>query len=78
MTLVCFVLTAVSCLFAQSENLDLSAYHRVLKNQVDENGQVDYPSLKADPQNLTAFLNSVSVLPPAAYEAWPNPEKIAF
>jgi len=74
----CFFGAALNSIPARSDALDIPAYQRVLKSHVDEYGQVDYQSLKAGPQNLEAFLDSVAALSPAAYEAWSKSEKIAF
>ncbi len=73
-----FLLLAGGSLSAQSGILDIQAYQRVLMSRVDNEGQVDYRNLKAEPQNLTAFLDSVAALSPLTYEAWLDPEKIAF
>jgi len=54
------------------------AYNNALKSHVDEGGMVNYKALKAEPQQLEAFLYALGVLDPHVYEEWKSEQKIAF
>ncbi len=53
-------------------------YSKVLAGFVDDGGRVDYRRLKSEPQDLIAFLESISTLSSDLYENWPSQDKIAF
>lgn len=57
---------------------DYASYGKALAAYVDAQGGVDYRGLKAHPQELEAFLQSIARLAPADYQARTNEEKIAF
>jgi len=57
---------------------DYASYGKALAVYVDTQGGVDYQGLKAHPQDLETFLQSIAQLAPADYQARTNEEKIAF
>jgi len=64
---------------AESEaEFDYSDYRKVLRDNVDDLGLVNYRKLKALPSNLNSFLDSISNLRYQDYEKWNDEQKIAF
>lgn len=57
---------------------DYASYGKALTAYVDAQGSVGYRGLKAQPQDLEAFLQSIAQLSPADYQGRTNDEKIAF
>ncbi len=57
---------------------DYSDYRKVLRDNVDELGRVNYRKLKALHHDLDHFLESISELQYEVYEKWNDDEKIAF
>lgn len=57
---------------------DYDDYQSALTNYVTDQGLVDYAGLKKDAGKLDLFLNMIAALDPAQYQAWPEPERIAF
>ncbi|UCE50056.1 MAG: DUF547 domain-containing protein [Phycisphaerales bacterium] len=80
------VVLAVISLFSQSSQaeqadksgFDFSDYDAVLKKFVNEKAMVNYGKLKAQRQQLDAFVASLGKLPRSTYEKWSQKHKIAF
>ena len=53
-------------------------YRAVLSRYVDDNGMVNYSSLKADRRQLDRFVQNLGALDRAEYDTWTQPEKLAF
>ncbi len=53
-------------------------YAIVLSDYVDAAGMVNYKKLKAKPEKLNAFLDTLSNLDPNSYSKWSDKGKIAF
>lgn len=53
-------------------------YTEVLKKYLDASGRVDYGQLKRDRKKLDQFNAGIASVSPSAYNAWTDPEKIAF
>ena len=53
-------------------------YRAVLTGFVDENGLVDYATLRDQRANLDDFIARLGRIDPDAYEAWSREDKIAF
>ena len=64
----------------QDENrpFDYSDYAAVLKTFVNENAMVNYSRLKAQPQQLRAYVSALGTLDRSRYEKWGERDKIAF
>ncbi len=79
--LFCFmVFQALSSLSAQQQD-DPSFYGEyaaVLDEFVSEQGMVDYQKLKAEPENLRAFLRAMATIERETYTTWTDDGKIAF
>lgn len=54
-----------------------TAFDRVLKQQVADGG-VNYTALKATPQPLTVYLDTLAAVTEAEFKAWPEKERLAF
>ncbi len=52
-------------------------YSRVLTNFVS-NGRVDYAGLKAAPEELDGYLESIASVPPADFKQWSRDERLAL
>jgi hypothetical protein len=50
----------------------------ILQTYVNAEGLVNYAALQANPAPLKAFIAQLGAVSPSAYEAWEEPEKIAF
>lgn len=69
----------LTCAWAtEAETFDDTLYAGVLAQYVDEDGQVDYPGLKARRGPLDTYARQLDRLPEKQYEAWDDPAKIAF
>ena len=55
-----------------------TSYASTLKQHVDDRGMVNYRALKAKPADLKAFLDSMARLDRAAFNDWPEQDRIAF
>ena len=55
-----------------------SPYALILNKYVNDDGLVDYKSLKRNRKLLDEYLNSLTKLDPKEFEKWDQPEKIAF
>jgi len=53
-------------------------YARVLDAHVNNQGFVDYAALKSDRGDLDAYVRSLGAIDPAAFETWPEPERLAL
>jgi hypothetical protein len=54
------------------------ALHEVLSTHVDDQGMVNYRGLKAHRATLDDYVRQLETLERSAYDAWPEPQKIAF
>jgi len=61
-----------------ADDLSYEAYAEVLAAYVDDNGMVDYASLKADRRKLDEFVRGVGALNRRVFDGWEPKEKIAF
>lgn len=59
-------------------SFDYSDYAAVLKTYVNNAGLVDYQGLQANRQQLDRFNQSLAAVTPEIYQAWSEPEQIAF
>jgi hypothetical protein len=57
---------------------DYTDYASVLKTFVDENAMVHYSKLKAQPQQLKAYVSAIAKLNRSRYEKWSEKDIIAF
>lgn len=62
----------------EGEGFDYDDYAVALTKHVDENGMVDYKTMKEEVGPLHGFLDEIDELEPKAYEEWNDNEKIAF
>jgi hypothetical protein len=53
-------------------------YAAALKTFVNDQGMVNYRRLKANPQQLNAFVAALGQVDPQVYRGWGDKEKIAF
>lgn len=58
--------------------LDPQVYAGVLRAYVDDRGLVDYSQLQQNRRGLDQYLAAIADLPPATYDQFSEPEKIAF
>ncbi|GAB4342772.1 MAG: DUF547 domain-containing protein [Candidatus Abyssubacteria bacterium] len=73
------VLICSSVGFAESnQKFTYEDYAAVLQNHVNEEGMVNYDSLKENREKLDAFATEVATLKPETYDAWTDAQKIAF
>lgn len=73
--------TMIGSLFlgkAQAANQPYEDYAAVLTTYVNQQGMVNYRSLKASPQRLNFFLAGLAAMAPDLYQKWDDKEKIAF
>ena len=63
---------------ANKPGFDFSAYDSVLKTFVNEKAMVNYRKLKAQRQQLDAFVAALGKVPAQTYELWSDGDKIAF
>ncbi|MFW5915333.1 MAG: DUF547 domain-containing protein [Planctomycetota bacterium] len=65
---------------ATSDNtvFDYSRYRSVLQRYVDDDGMVDYKSLKENRKPLNKFVESIGNLKKQKYQKWSDTQKIAF
>lgn len=63
---------------ASAQPFTYEGYSKVLKTYVNAKGLVNYLALQANPQPLKAFVASLGTVAPSTYNAWSDPEKIAF
>jgi hypothetical protein len=77
---VCLLILAVPLIhtIGAADFPSIDSYARVLQRFVDPQGQVDYRGLKAEPDDLELFLEALNELEPRTYDAYSEPEKIAF
>lgn len=62
-----------------SAGFSYEPYARLLLEEVDAKGRVDYGHLKSNPADLDAFVASLAALPPANnYDSWDTDSKIAL
>jgi hypothetical protein len=64
--------------YAEGSGFSWEEYAAVLDGFVDNNGLVDYASLKNGRSNLDLFVSSLAGLDRGLYESWDNSGKIAF
>ena len=78
--LFAFAIFVAGVCFAETgeQGFDYSDYRKVLRDNVDDLGKVNYRKLKALPHDLDDFLKSISELQYEVYEKWDDDEKIAF
>jgi len=57
---------------------DYSDYAEVLKEHVNNEGMVNYKSLKANPVKLEAFVKAIGKIDNRGYEKWNADDRIAF
>lgn len=62
----------------KTAKLDHGVLDKVLKTYVDAEGMVDYAGLKANREDLDAYIASFAELPNAEYETWSEPQQLAF
>ena len=62
----------------EDRRLDYTDYAAVLKTFVDENAMVNYKQLKAQPQQLNAFVSAIGALDRSRYDKWSKKDQIAF
>lgn len=53
-------------------------YAQMLNTHVNDKGMVSYAKLKANPADLKAFLDKMARLDRAAFDDWPEKDRIAF
>ncbi|WP_228008854.1 DUF547 domain-containing protein [Cyanobium sp. LEGE 06113] len=58
--------------------LDHARYAVVLERFVDGSGLVNYTALQKDPGDLEAYVAELAAVTPASFQAWDEPEQIAF
>lgn len=76
---LCLVLLAGGAPTAQSAfDPTYDLYAKVLLAFVDENGRVDYPSLKVNPQNLKLCLDQWAEVTESEFQTWTRDEQLAF
>ncbi len=63
---------------AEVSELAMDRYAKTLSERVNDVGLVDYAGLKADPEDLNAFLTSAANLDSAVFDSWTDSERIAF
>lgn len=63
---------------APTQPFSYEDYAAVLKEYVNERGQVDYELLKENRQKLDQFNAAIGTLSPNTYASWTEQEKIAF
>lgn len=71
-----FILTTLLTLAMAPQNVDHSAYDRLLKKHVDEKGLVDYKGFKRDEKEFNAYLDLLSKNPPT--DKWSKNEQMAY
>ena len=54
-----------------------AAFDAVLKSHVAD-GRVNYTALKAAPQPLNAYLDTLAAVPEAEFKAWSEKDRLAF
>ena len=57
---------------------DYSVWDAFLKKNVNENGDVDYQSIKKDPKELNDFLSVLTAASEKEMKLWPREETLAF
>lgn len=62
---------------AEPFDLTHARWTRILTAHV-KNGEVDYAALKASPQELQSYLDSLAAVTRPEFDAWPEPDQIAF
>lgn len=62
----------------QESGFGYEIYDAMLRTYVDDDGLVDYRSLKANRSDLDAFNASLARLSRKEFEAWPEQERLAF
>ena len=72
------ILCAQAGELVEREGFDYDDYAVVLKKHVDENGMVDYSTMKEEVDPLHGFLDEIDELEPETYKKWNDKEKIAF
>jgi len=80
-TLVIGLINFQSISLAQQDEgriFDYTDYATVLKTVVDENAMINYRKLKAQPQQLKAFVSALGKLDRSRYDKWSKKDKIAF
>jgi hypothetical protein len=73
-----FLVVAPAAPLCAADMIDYRSYGEILKKYVDENGMIDYKSLKANRGALDAFVKSLAQVPTAEFRKWSNDEQIAF
>ena len=63
---------------ARSDAMDSTDYAEVLRRFVNDSGGVDYAGLQADRDALDRYVAALGTVPPSRFDAWPEPEQIAF
>jgi hypothetical protein len=62
----------------EDQLFDYTDYATILKTFVDENAMVNYRGLKAQQQQLNAFVSAIGKLERSRYEKWDKKDQIAF
>ena len=71
---VCWALAAGAQAFDHTH----AQFDALLKAHVDEQGLVDYRALKAKPDDLKAYLDTLAAVSAEDYETWTPPQRLAF
>ena len=72
-----FIFGLAEMSFGQA-GFNFNNYSAVLSTYVDDTGMVDYSSLKSNRRQLDRFVQVLGALDRAVYDAWTQPEKLAF
>ncbi len=70
--------TQSSVASAESTDFSYDNYAQILTQYVNDQGKVDYQSLKQNRQPLDSFHDSIATLSPQVYQGWTEDEQIAF
>ena len=62
----------------RADAMDHSDYAEVLRRFVNDRGGVDYAGLQADRDGLDRYVAALGAVPRSRFDAWPEPEQIAF
>lgn len=74
---IAIVALAAGAVWAQAFDHSHAAYDAVLKTRVKD-GMVDYKALKADPEALDQYMDTLAAVSEAHFKAWTKPQQIAF
>jgi hypothetical protein len=81
-SIICVIGLLLGGFLASSPSLaasfSMGDYGKVLKTLVNDQGMVNYRGLKANPEQLQAFITALGQLDPQVYPGWSEKDKIAF